>query len=133
MVYKPTLSRRRALLSPDALERAMRSRNLSGRELAALTGTSNQTISQLRQGLRQSVAADVATAVEHSLRVKAGELFGPAVSLDRRAAACGSPRRARPPPHSPAGPSNQTGRPRHSRPATPAASDTWTASTRSAS
>lgn len=78
MGYAPARGRRRNLLPNGALalEAAMRDRDLSSRELGKLAATSGQTVSQLRLDVRQSVAAEVADAIERALRVPHGKIFG---------------------------------------------------------
>ncbi len=68
------------LRSIPLLERAMRARDLNGRELARTAQTSPQTVSQLRTGGRLSVRADIAQRLEQTLRVRRGSLF----SIDPR-------------------------------------------------
>lgn len=75
MGYQPLRDNQAVLRDRNRLEEAMKARNLSGHELAKLTETSPQTISQLRKGMRQSVGDELARRLERSLRVETGHLF----------------------------------------------------------
>lgn len=77
MTYIPSTSRlgMARLRSVAQLERAMRARDVNGRELARAAATSAQTVSQLRTGDRLRVRADIARRLEQALHVGRGSIF----------------------------------------------------------
>lgn len=77
MGYRPLIDGWATLRDYRQLERAMRERDLNGRELAVCVRTSPQTISQLRNGARRRVSAQLAHDLEKTLRVDSGKLFAP--------------------------------------------------------
>lgn len=75
------------LRSVTRLERAMKRRDLNAAELAALAGTTRQTIANLRLGRTRRAREPLARAIADALRVEPGELFDlPAVAPDDEAA-----------------------------------------------
>jgi len=84
MTYVPKRNRRdlARIRAVGLLERAMKARDISGRELARAVGTSAQTVSQLRTGGRLRVRAETARRLERTLRVERGSIF--AVEADDR-------------------------------------------------
>jgi ribosome-binding protein aMBF1 (putative translation factor) len=75
MGYQPLVDGWATLRDRRLLEKAMRDRDLSGRELAVCVQTSAQTISQLRRGVRRRVNPKLARDLERILRVTSGKLF----------------------------------------------------------
>lgn len=83
MAYQPPGTRMNVayIRGTAPLEQAMRERDVNGHELSLLSGTSAQTISQLRLGQRNSVRVSIARGIERALRVEEGTLFVPATEL----------------------------------------------------
>lgn len=63
------------LRSRAAFERQMQHRNLNASELAKLSDTTRQKISNLRTGRISTTRQDSAIAIERALRVERGTLF----------------------------------------------------------
>jgi hypothetical protein len=84
MAYIPSSNGRgmARLRSVALLEKAMKARDINGRELARTALTSAQTVSQLRTGGRLRVRADIARRLEQALRVRRGLIFS--VGLDQQ-------------------------------------------------
>ena len=77
MTYVPKRNHRdmARLRAAALLERAMKTRDINGRELARAAGTSAQTVSQLRTGDRLRVRAETARRLERALRAERGSIF----------------------------------------------------------
>jgi DNA-binding Xre family transcriptional regulator len=75
MAYVASIKGMARLRSAALLEKAMRVRDINGRELARTALTSAQTVSQLRTGARLRVRADTARRLEQALRVPRGSIF----------------------------------------------------------
>lgn len=76
MAYRPLIDHEVvALRSPTRLEKAMRRRDVNGRELARLAGINHETIARLRRGGAHSIRRSSAQAIERALRAPEGEIF----------------------------------------------------------
>lgn len=77
MAYRPTNTAigTSTLRNRAALERAMRKRDFSGRELGRAANTSHQTVAQLRSGARLQVRSDTARRIELALMAKPESIF----------------------------------------------------------
>lgn len=75
MTYALRRTATATLRSPARLEKAMRRRDVNGRELARLANVNREIISRLRRGAARTTSRRSAEAIEEALRARAGELF----------------------------------------------------------
>lgn len=75
MAYQPANVCMRRLIKVAALDRAMKARDVSGRELARTAKVSHQMIAELRAGKRARVNREAARRIEHALKVDEYSLF----------------------------------------------------------